>query len=197
MKNRQVAPAPARRAMALAALALAFAGCTDMYNDSRIKPLEESRFYADRQASRPLVPGTVPRGMADAGDAFHTGMAGGKPLASLPVAVDSALLARGRDRFDTFCSPCHGRTGDGNGIIVERGFPKPNSFHQDSVRAKPVGYYFDVITNGFGRMYSYAPSVPPADRWAIVAYLRALQLSRNVDAARLTDEERNMIGGKE
>ncbi len=197
MNNRYGYAARVSRAIALAALALSFAGCTDMYNDSRIKPLEESRFYADRQASRPLVPGTVPRGMAGAGDAFHTGMAGGKPLTSLPVAVDSAFLARGQDRFNTFCSPCHGRTGDGNGIIVQRGFPRPNSFHQDSVRAKPVGYYYDVITNGFGRMYSYAPSVPPADRWAIVAYLRALQLSRNIDATRLTDEERIMIGGKE
>ncbi len=109
------------------------------------------------------------------------------------MTVDSALLARGQDRFNTFCSPCHGRTGEGTGMIVQRGFPKPNSFHQDSVRAKPDGYYFDVITNGFGRMYSYAPSVPAADRWAIVAYVRALQLSRKVDAARLTADERKRL----
>lgn len=177
-----------------AAAALLLSGCTDMYNESRIKPLEESWFYADRQASRPLIAGTVPRGMANTGDAFHTGMAGGKPLTAIPVSIDSALLARGQDRFNTFCSPCHGRTGDGNGMIVLRGFPRPNSFHQDSLRLKPVGYYFDVITNGFGRMYSYAPSVPPGDRWAIIAYLRALQLSRNVDAKRLTTEERKQLG---
>lgn len=178
----------------LAALAIVLAGCGDMYNESRIKPLEESRFYADRQSSRPLVPGTIPRGMANAGDEFHTGMSGGKPLTAIPAPIDSVFLARGQDRFNTFCSPCHGRTGEGNGMIVQRGFPRPNSFHQDSVRAKPVGYYYDVITNGFGRMYSYAPSIPPGDRWAIVAYLRALQLSRNIDAKRLTAGERNRLG---
>lgn len=182
-------------AAAAAALALAagLAGCTDMWNGNKMKPLEESGFYADRQASRPLVEGTVPRGMANVSDAFHTGRADGGFATSIPVKVDSAFLRRGRDRFDTFCSPCHGRTGEGAGMIVQRGFPKPNSFHMDSVRAKPDGYYFDVITNGFGRMYSYAPSVPPADRWAIVAYVRALQLSRTVEAAALTPDERNKL----
>jgi mono/diheme cytochrome c family protein len=114
-------------------------------------------------------------------------------VTAIPATVDSALLYRGQDRFNTFCSPCHGRTGEGTGMIVQRGFPKPNSFHMDSVRAKPDGYYFDVITNGFGRMYSYAPSVPTADRWAIVAYVRALQMSRTVDAAALTADERKKL----
>jgi mono/diheme cytochrome c family protein len=179
-------------AAALASVLL-LAGCTDMYNGNRIKPLEESKFYADKQTARPLVAGTVPRGMAEVSDPFHTGKQGGAFVTAIPVTVDSALVYRGQDRFNTFCSPCHGRTGEGTGMIVQRGFPKPNSFHMDSVRAKPDGYYFDVITNGFGRMYSYAPSVPPADRWAIVAYVRALQLSRTVDAGTLTADERKKL----
>lgn len=185
----------ARRVNLVIALigALALTGCTDMYNESRVKPLEESRFYPDRQASRSLVEGTVPRGMADATNPFHTGMEGGRPLTAIPVTIDGALLARGQDRYNTFCSPCHGRTGEGTGIIVQRGFPKPASFHDDTLRARPAGYYFDVITNGFGRMYSYAASIPVADRWAIVAYVRALQLSRRVEAARLTAAEREIL----
>jgi mono/diheme cytochrome c family protein len=184
---------PTLIAFLAAAAPLLLGGCTDMYNDSRIKPLQESKFYADHQSARPLVEGTVPRGMAENADAFHTGKAGGAFVTSIPVTVDSALLARGQDRFNTFCSPCHGRTGEGDGMIVQRGFPKPNSYHQDSVRAKPDGFYFDVITNGFGRMYSYAPSVPVADRWAIVSYIRALQLSRQVEAARLRADERERL----
>jgi hypothetical protein len=178
--------------MALA-WALLLAGCTDMQNGNRIKPLEESRFYADKRTARPLVEGTVPRGMAVVSDPVHTGKRDGAFVTAIPVRVDSALVHRGRDRFNIFCSPCHGRTGEGTGMIVQRGFPKPNSFHMDSVRAKPDGYYFDVITNGFGRMYSYAPSVPPADRWAIVAYVRALQFSRTVDAGALTEDERKLL----
>lgn len=191
---RHTAPRPALAAVAAAiASVLLLAGCTDMWNGNKMKPLEESRFFADKQASRPLVAGTVPRGMADAASPFHTGKQDGGFVTAIPVTIDSALLYRGRDRFDTFCSPCHGRTGEGTGMIVQRGFPKPNSFHMDSVRAKPDGYYFDVITNGFGRMYSYAPSVPTADRWAIVAYVRALQMSRTVDAAALTADERKKL----
>jgi len=169
------------------------AGCGDMYNGNRIKPLEESRFYADKRSARPLVEGTIPRGIGDITDVYHTGKKDGAFVTAIPVRIDSALVYRGQERFNIYCSPCHGRTGEGNGMIVQRGFPKPNSFHSDSVRAKPDGYYFDVITNGFGRMYSYAPSVPAADRWAIVAYVRALQMSRTVDAASLTAGERNKI----
>lgn len=192
------APVRVRGARALFALltvpaVLLMAGCTDMYDGSRIKPLEESRFFPDRRASRTLVEGTVPRGMARTDEHFYEGKIGGRPAETFPIAVTDSVLARGRDRFNTFCSPCHSRLGDGNGMIVQRGFPKPNSFHTDSVRNKPVGYYFDVITNGFGRMYSYAHSVPVEDRWAIVAYLRALQYSTAVDAGLLTPEERSRL----
>jgi len=189
-------------ALALAcALALAAAGCTDMYNDARIKPLQASRFYADGQSSRPLVEGTVPRGMARPAGPFTTGKSGGKFVDAIPVELTDSLLDRGEDRFNVFCSPCHGRLGDGLGMIVQRGFPRPHSFHEDSVRAKPAGYYFDVISNGFGRMYSYAPSIPVEDRWAIVSYLRALQLSRRVDVQALDEAERGTLsrqsGGEE
>lgn len=177
--------------------ALLLAGCTDMYDGSRIKPLEESRFHADGRSARPLVEGTVPRGMARTDEHFYTGKIGGKPADRFPMALNDSVLARGRDRFDTFCSPCHSRLGDGNGMIVQRGFPKPNSFHADTVRNKPVGYYFDVITNGFGRMYSYAHSVPAEDRWAIVAYMRALQKSTDVDVRALTPEERSRLDNRE
>jgi len=176
-----------------AALALSAAGCTDMYNDARIKPLQSSRFYADGQASRPLVEGTVPRNVERGGEAYATGRTDGRFVTALPVEVTGGLLDRGEDRFNVFCSPCHGRTGDGMGMIVQRGFPRPNSFHADSVRAKPVGYYFDVISNGFGRMYSYAPSIPVEDRWAVVAYLRVLQLSRRVDVRLLDEAERGRL----
>jgi len=172
-----------------AALGLFAAGCTDMYDDARIKPLQESTFYADGQSSRPLVEGTVPRGAARSDEHFTTGKVNGRFVDAFPVEVTAELLDRGEDRFNVFCSPCHGRLGEGTGMIVRRGFPRPNSFHSDSVRSKPAGYYFDVITNGFGRMYSYAPSIPVEDRWAVVAYLRALQLSRRVEAGALTSAE--------
>lgn len=186
-------PRPALFAL-LVVIAPLLAGCTDMYNESKIKPLEESRFFQDRRSSRTLVEGTVARGMAHTDEHYYTGKIDGKTADTFPITVDDSVLARGQDRFNTFCSPCHSRLGDGNGMIVQRGFPRPNSFHSDSVRIKPVGYYFDVITNGFGRMYSYAHSVPVGDRWAIVAYMRALQYSRNVDVRTLTPEERASIG---
>jgi len=169
------------------------AGCTDMYNDARIKPLQKSDFYADRQSARPLVQGTVPRGTARTDELFTTGKVNGRFSTAFPMAVTDSLLDRGEDRFNVFCSPCHSRIGDGQGMIVRRGFPRPVSFHSDSVRAKPAGFFFDVITNGFDRMYSYAPSIPVGDRWAIVAYLRALQLSRRVDVRTLTDAERDRL----
>lgn len=169
------------------------AGCTDMYDGQRMKPLEESKFYADELSSRPLEEGTVARGHARNDSLMYTGKIGGKFADMFPMKVTKAELEHGRERFNTFCSPCHGRLGDGRGMIVMRGFPQPNSFHSDSLVSRPVGYYFDVITNGFGRMYSYAPSIPVNDRWAIVAYVRALQTSQNVPAGELSDAEQQKI----
>jgi hypothetical protein len=174
-------------------LLLTFAGCTDMYNQPRYKPLRESKFYEDRLSARQFVEGTVARGDARTDELFSTGRIDGKLANTFPFPVTNDVVKRGQDKFNVFCSPCHGRLGDGAGMIVQRGFPKPNSFHADSVRARPVGYYFDVMTNGFGRMYSYASSVPVEDRWAIAAYIRALQLSRRVPLSELSAEEQNKI----
>lgn len=169
-------------------------GCNDMYDTARIKPLEKSDFFADRSTARTLPQGTVARGHAVKDDLYHSGKINGSLADAFPFAVTDSIMARGKDRYTTFCTPCHGRLGDGNGMIVQRGFPRPNSFHADSVRVRPAGYYFDVITNGFGRMYSYAASVPVDDRWSIVAYIRALQYSQRVPLSSLPAEiQKNII----
>jgi hypothetical protein len=168
-------------------------GCTDMYNGNRMKPMEESTFYADKLSSRPLVDGTVARGHARNDSLLYTGKSKGQFADMFPIKVTKAVLDHGRERFNTFCSPCHGRLGNGRGMIVMRGFPQPNSFHSDSVRSRPAGYYFDIITNGFGRMYSYAPSIPVEDRWTIVAYIRALQASQNVSVSGLSEAEQKKL----
>ncbi len=135
-------------------------------------------------ASRPLVANTVARGHLEADQAFYTGKLGTNLVETFPFPITRDVLERGHERFDIFCSPCHGRTGEGNGMIVQRGFPPPPSYHIERLRQAPVGHFFDVITHGYGIMYSYAERVPPADRWAIAAYIRVLQQSRN---ARLDD----------
>jgi mono/diheme cytochrome c family protein len=155
-----------------------------MYNQPRSNPLAKSDFFADGAASRTLIPGTIAQGQLDEDDAFYHGKNGTNLVGDFPVPVTLALLERGRERYDIYCAVCHGRTGDGHGMIVQRGFPPPPSYHIDRLRQVPPGYFFDVITHGYGVMYSYAARVEPADRWAIAAYIRALQLSHN---ARLED----------
>jgi mono/diheme cytochrome c family protein len=165
-----------------------------MHDQPRYEPLEASKFFADGMASRQLPEGTVARGHLGADLAFATGKdAAGAALATLPVAVDRGLLLRGHQRFDIFCSPCHGRLGDGKGMAARRGFKQPPSFHDDRLRNSPVGYYFDVMTHGFGVMPSYAVAVPPADRWAIAAYIRALQLSQRAHLADLEPADQAAI----
>lgn len=161
-------------------------GCRrDMFNQPSSKPLERSDFFRDNNmASRPLVPNTVARGHLNEDQAFFEGMIGTNLVQSYPLLVTREVIERGRERFDIHCSPCHGRTGQGNGMIVQRGFPPPPSFHIDRLRQAPAGHFFDVMTKGYGVMYSYAEKVTPADRWAIATYIRALQLSQN---ARLAD----------
>ncbi len=179
-----------RRWALLVAVLLLPACRQDMHDQPKLEPLEVSDFFADGQASRQPVPGTVARGWPVAPSPVETGLdADGKRVTALPVALDAALVARGQERYDIFCSPCHARTGDGNGMIVKRGFKQPESFHSARLRDIPVGYYFDVITNGFGQMSSYRTQVPVDDRWAIAAYIRALQLSRNAPAASLSAED--------
>jgi mono/diheme cytochrome c family protein len=185
-------------AIALAALGLLLAGCNeqDMVVQPKYRPFQESTFFADGQSSRPLVPGTVARGELRADRAFYTGKSGDKLIDTIPVKVTPGLLARGRERFEIYCSPCHDRAGTGRGMIVLRGFSPPPTLHQDRLRDAPAGHFYNVITNGYGAMYSYAARVAPDDRWAIVAYIRALQLSQHARLADLTPDDRAQLEGK-
>jgi len=170
-----------RKISACALLAFLFlTGCRqDMHDQPRYKPLAESDFFADLRSARPPVEGTVARGQQHEDSYFYTGKIGNNPGDYMPFPVTEAVLAHGRERFDIYCSPCHSRLGDGNGMIVQRGFRAPPSYHTERLRKAPLGYFFDVMTNGFGAMPEYASQVPAADRWAIVAYIRALQLSQD------------------
>jgi mono/diheme cytochrome c family protein len=179
-------------------LALALAGTLsacrqDMFNQPKSKPLGPSSFFSDGAASRPLPPHTVARGHLEENRPFFTGLVGTNLLETLPVPLTPQLLERGRERFDIYCAVCHGRTGEGNGMIVQRGFPAPPSYHIDRLRAAPIGHFYDVMTRGYGVMFSYASRVEPEDRWAIAAYLRALQLSRHATLGDVPPAERAQL----
>jgi mono/diheme cytochrome c family protein len=168
-----------------AALCLVFAaGCRqDMHNQPKYKPLRASTFFADGSSARPLVEGTVARGTLQEDEAFFTGKVGGQLVKELPIALDAAVLDRGQERYNIYCTPCHDATGTGNGMVVQRGYRKPPSFHDERLRAAEPGHFFDVMTNGFGAMPDYRVQVSPRDRWAIAAYIRALQLSQRAQPA--------------
>lgn len=175
-------------------LVLFIAGChRDMRDQPRYEAQEESAFFANGQSDRPLIAGTVARGQLDADDEVHTGKVDGRFSKQIPIPVDRALLERGHERFNIYCAPCHDRTGKGDGIIVQRGFRRPPTFHQDRLRQAPDGHYFDVMTKGFGVMPRYAVQLTPQDRWAIVAYIRALQLSRNSPLTEVPAEIREQL----
>ena len=158
---------------------ITLAGCRqDMHNQPKFKPLRESDFYADKRSARPIVEGTVARNQLDTDSYYYTGKVGNNYATEFPFPVTEQVLRRGQERFNIYCSPCHSEIGDGNGMIVARGFKKPPSYHTDRLRNAPVGHFFDVITNGFGAMGDYSAQVSVQDRWAIVAYIRALQLSQ-------------------
>jgi len=177
----------------LGALLLA-AGCRqDMQDQPKYNADAASTFFADGRANRPLVPGTIAYGAFHENSAYFEGKQDGKPVLALPVDLTSDLLVRGQQRYDIYCSPCHARTGDGNGMIVQRGLRRPPSFHVPRLREAPAGYYFDVITNGFGTMLNYRAQVPVDDRWAIVAYIRALQLSQNATIADVPADQRTSL----
>ena len=175
-----------------AAFALGLAACNpirqDMANQPKNRPLTPSDFFPDGRSERPLVENTVAHGSI-ANDELVVA----KESNAFPLELSAALLERGRQRYAIFCSPCHGLQGDGNGMAAVRGMKHPPTYHQDRLRNSPNGYYFDVITNGFGQMLSYSAQVPPQDRWAIVAYVRALQLSRNAKASDLPAELRQKL----
>jgi mono/diheme cytochrome c family protein len=151
----------------------------DMHNQPRYKPLGYTTFFDDERSSRPAIDDTVARGQLNLDPARYTGKENGKDVDFFPIQITAADLARGQQRFNIFCSPCHGRLGDGHGMIVSRGLRQPPSYHDARLMNAPVGHFFDVMTNGYGAMYSYASRVPTDDRWRIVAYIRALQLSQN------------------
>lgn len=185
-----------RRAGVLFAMSvLTLFGCrNDMHHQAKIKPFRESTFFADGASARVLPEGTVARGFLRDDAALSRGQGtDGKFVAEIPVPFTRALVLRGQERFDIYCSPCHGRTAEGQGMIVQRGFKRPMSFHIDRLRAERAGYFFDVMTNGFGQMSSYAAQVPPEDRWAIVAWIRTLQASHWMPEDFLGREDREML----
>jgi mono/diheme cytochrome c family protein len=185
--------------IAAAAVLLPLAGCEkhmqDMYDQPRYKPLAASPLFADGGASRPPVPGTELHSWGDfsgtSSGRIGTEAAGrwsrDELAASNPYPVTLDLLKRGQARFTIYCTPCHSPLGDGDGFVVRRGFPAPPSYHIDRLRNAPDRHFFDVMTKGYGIMYPYADRITPADRWAIVAYIRALQLSQRVPAAQLQE----------
>ena len=164
-----------------------------MANQPRYDPLEPSDFFADGMSARPRIPGTVARGELAVGGFLGTGKINGEDGDGFPMVIDANVMNRGEERFNIFCSECHGKVGDGNGMIPSRGFRRPPSFHSELLRSAKTGHFFDVMTNGFGAMPSYAQQVPVADRWAIVAYIRALQLAHNANVNDLTAEERGKL----
>ncbi len=168
----------------LATIALSSACRLDMHEQPRINPLARSDFFPDQRGARPLVEGTVARGQLHEDSYFYTGKIGNNPGDYMPFPVTREVLDRGRERFNIYCSPCHSTLGDGNGFIPSRGFTrKPPSYHIPRLQKAPLGYFYDVITNGFGIMSDYSAQIPPRDRWNIVAYIRALQLSQNATKA--------------
>jgi Cytochrome C oxidase, cbb3-type, subunit III len=181
MRNR-----PASAAGLLFALSgLALAGCgyslrQDMANQPRENPLSPSQFFADGRSARPIAENTVMRGSLET-DALTVP----KDSNAFPLPLTRELLERGQQRYAIFCQPCHGMQGDGQGMVAMRGMKHPPSYHQERLRAEPNGYLYDVVTNGFGAMYGYSSQIPPRDRWAIIAYVRALQLSRNAPVSEL------------
>lgn len=188
---------PGRSAIAVLLLSTALvAGCRqDMHDTPRYEAFEASDFFADKRAMRPFVEGTVARGMLRDNDLFYTASVDGELTTSLPpeVVVDAALLERGQQRFNIYCAPCHSQLGDGNGMVVQRGYKRPVSFHDQRLRDERVGYFYDVITNGFGQMPNYAAQIAPADRWAVVAYIRALQLSQGATLDDLPADARRAL----
>jgi mono/diheme cytochrome c family protein len=182
----------------LATVALALAAATacrqDMHDQPKYIPLRPSDFFGDGRSERPLIDGTVARGHLDDDAAYYTGKgADGKFVDDFPFPVTRDVIARGQNRFNIYCAPCHSRLGDGNGMIPQRGFRHPPTYHQDRLRKIPNGQIFDVITDGFGAMPDYKTQLDPRDRWAIVAYVRALQLSENATLADVPADARAQL----
>jgi cytochrome c553 len=203
MKNRLQSGKLLLMLLFLASSLVLITGCDltpfHMRQQPYYRPLTPSTLFENGTSARPIPANTIPRGewgQIMLNEAMYTGKVNGEYVDTLPVPVTQALMERGRERYDIFCSPCHGRVGDGQGMIVQRGFPQPASYHTDRLRQQPDGYYYEVISNGFGRMYSYASRIQPEDRWAIVAYIRALQLSQNFPVESLPAEDLPRLDGQ-
>jgi mono/diheme cytochrome c family protein len=165
----------------------------DMHNEPRYRPLAESDFFSDHRSARPMVEGTVARGHLRIDEARYTGKINGEEIDQFPIPITKEDIERGQTRFNVYCTPCHSRIGDGNGMVVLRGFRQPPSYYSDRLRNEPVGHYFDVITNGFGAMASYASRVQTDDRWRIIAYIRALQLSESASINDVPADQRQNL----
>jgi mono/diheme cytochrome c family protein len=150
-----------------------------MHDQPRYEPFEATQFFTDGRSVRPQVEGTIARGELRLDEHLYTGLIQGRPAETFPFALDRNDMERGRERYEIYCAPCHGELGDGLGMVVKRGFPRPPSFHDPRIVSMPPGYYVDVITRGLGRMLPYADRVKPEDRWRIAAYVRALQKARS------------------
>ncbi len=174
---------------------LLLTGCWyDMRTQAKVKPLQPSDFFLDGQASRPLAANTVAQGHLDLDSRFYQGKnEAGAPVEFFPLEITPELMQRGQERYNIFCSPCHGALGNGQGMIVQRGMKTPPSFHIPRLREAPPGYFYDVITHGFGVMYGYASRIEPQDRWAIIAYIRALQLSQNATLEDVPPDQRSQL----
>jgi len=185
----------ARFALIVVTLLFASACRQDMHDQPKYIPLRPSNFFADGRSARPLSEGTVARGHLNDDTAFFTGKGpDGKDVNEFPFPVTKEVILRGQQRFNVYCTPCHGRLGNGEGMVVKRGYRHPPTYHMDRLRQAPQGHFFDVITNGFGAMPDYAAQIPPADRWAIVAYIRALQLSQQASINDVPADARGQLG---
>ena len=174
--------------LAAACCLVAAAGCRqDMHNQPKYRPLRASTLFADGMSARPAVEGTVPRGALNADEALFTGKEYGVTVTEMPFAITAADLDRGQQRYNIFCAPCHDQSGNGRGMVVQRGYRQPPSFHIDRMKQAAPGYMFDVITNGFGAMPDYKAQIDARDRWRIVAYVKALQMSPGAAAADAAD----------
>lgn len=183
-----------RRLLFSAALLAVLTGCgRNMYDQSRFDTYDPSPFYEDGASSRPLPENTVSRSRGAVDPSYYTGQGAEGIATELPFELTEAVLERGQERYDIYCSPCHNYTGDGQGMIVQKGFVQPTSFQDPRLLASPVGYFYGAATNGFGRMFSYAARIPTEDRWAIAAYIKALQYSQSAPIASLPDDLKNEI----
>ena len=191
----------------VAALSGVMSGCIgfrlDMHIQPKLKTYRESDFWGDGRSARPLVEGTVARGDLRADTYYYTGKVNGEPGNMMPFPVTKEVLARGQQRFNIYCTPCHNYTGDGNGMIVQRGYQRPPSYTDPKLLNMPIGHFYDVISHGYGKMPDYAAQVTPADRWNIAAYIRVLQLSQHAPASAvpagtemLTDEQATAMASK-